>query len=151
MDEVEAVGWLSHLQGMADRHGWALQWVGPGDDGELQFCYTTGLYQYDLPELIVFGPCPDDAARLLNTLGARMRAGQRYVDGDPIDDVRRNARLMEVLDSRGHLIMAHALARATRPLPALQVIYPDRDGRWPWQPGSRIANVPILGIVPDVG
>lgn len=62
----------------------------------------------------MFGPCPDDAARLLNTLGARMRAGQRYVDGDSIDDVWHNARLMEVLDSRGHLIMAHVLARATR-------------------------------------
>ncbi|TKR22511.1 DUF4262 domain-containing protein [Cellulomonas hominis] len=150
MDEVEAVGWLSHLLGMADEHGWALQWVGPGD-GELQFCYTAGLYRYDLPELIVFGPCQADAARLLNTLGARMRAGNRYVDGDSIDDVWRHARVMEVLDSREHLVMAHPLARATRPLPALQVIYPDRDGRWPWQPGSRIANVPILGIVPDVG
>ena len=101
----------------------------PGD-GELQFCYTTGLSRYDLPELVVFGPCPPDASRLLNTLGARMRAGRRYADGDAIDDVWPRARLMEVLDSREHLVMAHALARATGPLPALQVIYPDRDGQW---------------------
>lgn len=150
MDEVEAVGWLSHLQGLAARRGWALQWVGPGD-GQLQFCYTVGLAAFDLPELVVFGPDQQDAARLLNTLGERMRAGRRYADGDPIDDVWPHARLMEVLDSREHLIMAHPVARSRRPLPALQVIYPDRDGRWPWQPGSRIADVPILGIVPDVG
>jgi len=150
MDEIETVGYLSHMQGLVDRHGWALQWVCPGE-GEPSMCYTAGLSAFDLPELVVFGPGTDDAAWLLNTLGARMRAGRRYVDGDSIDDVWRHGRLMEVLDSRDRMLVAHALSRAEQPLPALQVIYPDRDGRWPWQPGSRIANVPILGIVPDVG
>lgn len=150
MDEIETVGYLGYLQGLADRHGWALQWVGPGE-GEPAFCYTVGLSRFDLPELVVFGPGQRDSAWLLNTLAERMRAGRRYADGDSIDDLWPRARLMEVLDSRGHLLFAHALARAERPLPALQVVYPDRDGRWPWQHGSRIADVPILGVVPDVG
>ena len=44
-----------------------------------------------------------------------------------------------------------AIQKARKKVPALQVIYPDVHGVWPWQPGSRIADVPVLGIVPDLG
>ena len=34
------------------------------------------------------------------------------------------------------------------PLPALQVLYPDAAGLWPWQLGSTVADEPLLGPVP---
>jgi len=34
------------------------------------------------------------------------------------------------------------------PLPALQVLYPDAAGLWPWQEGSSVADEPLLGPVP---
>lgn len=36
------------------------------------------------------------------------------------------------------------------PLPALQVLYPDPAGLWPWQEGSGAADEPVLGPVPVV-
>jgi hypothetical protein len=73
--------------------------------------------------------------------------------GEVLEDriAGREMRVMEVLDSREHLLSAHVHARTAGPLPALQAIYPDIYGVWPWQPGSRIANGPLLGAVPDPG
>lgn len=151
MDPAFAVSYLSWMQQLMADHGWAVQYVGPGD-GEPQYCYTVGFYQHGLPELVVFGPTARGGQEMLNRLGDRVKAGQRYADGDVVRDLTtKELRLMEVLDSREHLTVAHLLSRSERPLPALQVIYADRDGRWPWQPGSRIADVPVLGVVPDLG
>lgn len=153
MDDDDAF-LLQHLSGAQrdiDERGYAVQCVF-GDGEHLAFAYTIGLHLLHQPELLVFGPDPDTASPMLGSIAARVVDGRRYVDGDVLEDrmAGREMRVMEVLDSREHLLYAHAYAGTEGPLPALQVIYPDINGVWPWQPGSRIASVPLFGVVPDL-
>ena len=143
---------LARTEQIIEERGWAQQHV-LGGAGEPAFTYTVGLHRAGLPELIVFGPPDDVAAPMLDSVAWQLRQGRAYVDGDVVDGRKGDqpVRVMEVLDSRTHLLHANALSPSPLPVPALQLIYPDRDGRWPWQPGSRIASVPLLGIVPDLG
>jgi hypothetical protein len=83
-----------------------------------------------------------------------MRDGATYADGQVLHDVVDGypVRLLDVLDSSEHLIVANALAGQTGhghgPVAALQVVFPDPRGRWPWQPGSTVAGLPVLGAAP---
>jgi hypothetical protein len=150
-DDAFLLGHLAGAQRDIDARGFAIQCV-LGDAEHLAFAYTIGLHLLDRPELLVFGPDPDTAYPMLGSIAAQVVDGRRLADGDVLDDTiaGRPMRVMEVLDSREHLLYAHVHARTAGPLPALQVIYPDIHGVWPWQPGSRIADVPLLGVVPDL-
>ena len=62
------------------------------------------------------------------------------------------AMLVEVRDSADYLLAANSMFAipGQGPLPALQVLYPDAGGLWPWQDGSMVADEPVLGPVPAV-
>jgi hypothetical protein len=53
-------------------------------------------------------------------------------------------------DSADYLLAANSMFAipGQGPLPALQVLYPDAAGLWPWQEGSTVADEPVLGPVP---
>lgn len=131
-------------------HGWLVQGVG-GDGDDPPFAYTVGLTVRDVPEFIVCGLAMPTAHTILNDLGERVRAGQRFTDGDVLSDVLRDydVRLVAVSDTRERLRVANTLfggadGTAVR---ALQVVYPDVEGRWPWEAGSGVAGQPVLGDV----
>lgn len=135
-------------------HGWAVQaifaegcWGPPGCDCGLPrevsppFAYTVGLFGFGHPEIVVFGLPIDTAHTVLNDLGKRIRQGSAF-DGDA--DVRvpgwsHRLRLVRFRDDADVpvLISAHRFYRATQaaPVPTLQAIWDDRDGRFPWEPG----------------
>jgi hypothetical protein len=138
--------YLDHMRGLVGMHGWAVVGV-EGDGVHPPFAYTVGLTPRDRPELVVTGldPCP--ATRLLNAAaeylldtavpapGESMRIG----DGPVMEIVR-------VTEPTAHLLVAAEFyGKLTQ---ALQLVYVDDRGHWPWCPdyhGSQ-GGQPVLGL-----
>lgn len=116
------------------------------DPDTIGFSYTVGLSAHDHPELIIFGLPMRMAQTLLNDLAFRViDKNARFHAGQEIHDLIRDypARLVEVADSTEHLTIANRIY--TAPVAALQVLYPDAEGRWPWDENSGVALEPVLG------
>lgn len=135
-------------------HGWAITAVF-GEGVDPPFAYTVGLSGYaGHPELVIVGLPSGVSGRLLNDYGERVRAGERLRAGDLVIDahVGLPLRLIGVTDSmQAEMLDANALYQGAdgRPIPALQVVWSDRGGRFPWELGYSVpmSLQPLLGPV----
>ena len=119
----------------------------------LETCwYTVGLTGHGHPELIVFGLPPDLARHALRTVAADVIAGRRGIAaGQLADDVLagHEVRFVEVTEPDRHLPAAALCYAGPGPaMRALQIVWPDRYHRWPWQVGTRVSDMPVLGEHP---
>lgn len=153
-DTYDQCAYLDRLVAVMRRHGWATRCVLGGPDRP-PHAYTVGLFEHDAPELIVFGLHHVAADDLLGRIAARARDGARFTHGQVLDDVYPGYRymLLDVADTGEHLPDAYDFIEPGPPgehrLHAWQVVYPDRDGLWPWEAGSRVAYLPLLGLIPE--
>ncbi len=156
-DAYDRCAYLDRLVAIMRRHGWATRCV-EGAAGRPPRAYTVGLFEHDAPELIVFGLHPLAADDLLGRIAQRARGGTRFAHGQILDDVYPGHpdypyMLLDVADTGEHLPDAYGFIEPRPPgeqrLRAWQVVYPDRDGRWPWDHGSRVAYLPLLGLIPE--
>lgn len=133
-----------------EQYGVHITGVGAGDD-KPPFAYTTGLVPHGHPELVVYGLEMRIAQSLLNTLAfSVINDGACYGHGDTVHQLVRAfpVRLVRMTDTTQDLTVANSLYGVDGPIDALQLVLPDQDGRWPWQPGSGVANLPARGPVP---
>jgi hypothetical protein len=131
-----------------DRDGVHLQFV--PQPMALESCwYTIGLAGRGHPELIIFGLPPDVARPALHSVAGDIIAGRRTVrPGQHADDVLEGhqAQFVPVSEPERHLPAAALFYAGTgTAIRALQIVWPDRYGRWPWQTGTRVADMPVLG------
>lgn len=156
--EVQRQQWLDQedawMRETVRRHGWAVQAVlgegcwgsascqcGLPRGGAPPFAYTVGLYGFGHPELLVYGLPDGDACWVLNNLAERVRQGQRFAPGRvyPLDDSPRQVHLFAFHDDGPVpvLISAQRFYDRSRadPVPALQCVWNDGRGRFPWEPG----------------
>jgi hypothetical protein len=78
---------LSRIQESIDAHGRHIVIV-PEDDEGPGFAYSIGLYRtLGHPEVIIFGLDVDDLHRAVNNVGAEVRRGRRFGEGDTSDEV----------------------------------------------------------------
>jgi hypothetical protein len=109
-------------------------------EGDLpEFSYTIGLYKnFNHPEVLVYGLARERAHRLLNDLGDDLRAGEKYLVGQTYDSLLEGYlctfRTIPTAQYREHLGWA-SWFYDHGDFPSLQLVYPDREGRWPWQDG----------------
>ena len=129
------------IQRAVEEHGWAVQLISAGDENEPAFAYTIGLFKnWNHPELIVLGLRLELMHSMVNEIGARVKAGARFTAGDSLQDVSGgyDVRLRAVQDERSY--RAHVgYARwfySGAPFPLLQVVWPDRGGHFPGEPGA---------------
>lgn len=109
------------------------------DEKGPSFAYTFGVCEeFKHPELIIYGLDPRDMHRVLNNAGKLIRAGTSYQDGDVIHD------LLE-----GYPCAVRSVNPSWYPktctwtlwfyqqasFPALQLVWPDKNGRFPWDTG----------------
>ncbi|KAA1421763.1 DUF4262 domain-containing protein [Nocardioides humilatus] len=129
--------YLEMLQGVIDTHGWAVQAV-EKDRWRPGFHYTVGLTPFCIPELLVTGMRQREAMDLLNGAAHHLihHAAPPFIHGDRDQwEHGVSTEAVDVAEPSIHLVMAYELyGPAVR---AVQLVYADDHGRWPWEVGFR--------------
>jgi hypothetical protein len=134
--------YLDHLRELIATYGWAVQSV-ERDGIHPPWAYTVGLTAAGRPELVVTGMSSVRSWQLLNDVASHVlharapRPGARVplIDGPTIEFVElsgETARLANAVEIYGTGIRA------------LQLVYADDHGYWPWDAAYR-GRQPILG------
>ncbi|WP_396127172.1 DUF4262 domain-containing protein [Edaphobacter bradus] len=118
--------------------GWFVNKIAEDSEGP-GFAYSFGLYErYQHPEIIIFGLPPDIMHRLINDIGKRVSGGMRYGDGDQSHDLLEDYscvfRRVNPLRYRETLTWTMWFYESSD-FPALQLFWPDKAHRFPWDPG----------------
>jgi hypothetical protein len=118
-----------------DRVGWAVVAV-EDERGEHVHTYTVGLTRdHGHPELIFSGAGFHTAHHVLDALADAVGGGRRLAAGQRLrpDEVGRECLLVRVADP-SRLVLAQSIYGGPAVVvPALQVVWADERGRWPWE------------------
>lgn len=102
-------------------------------DGQMiSMSYSVGLSDMGLPELITFGIPAETARFLLNTSAKKMKNGQLKTAVAMEEIANSPLFFMPVPKERTDGFLNVANSRAGRDLDAIQLIWPDAKGRFPW-------------------
>src|SRR5580693_10435028 len=117
-----------------------------GDCSRTPYSYTLGLTDRELPELVVTGVPHKRAADMLARAAWDVLAGETLAPGNRIRTVGGLlAEVVKVDEPGAHLDVAADLYG--QQLAALQLVYSDRHGHWPWDRKFRDGRggQPVLG------
>lgn len=125
-----------------DQHGWFVMSVAPNKDevGDL-WSYSTGLfYHYRHPEIIVFNEPAELQQSIINAIGDRVKAGERFEPGKGYADIIGNFDVQfRPMHPSHYLDWVNSACwfydDDPNSFPVLQCFYPDMQGKFPWQPG----------------
>ncbi|MBV8700049.1 MAG: DUF4262 domain-containing protein [Bradyrhizobium sp.] len=126
------------IVGNVRKHGCHIVGIMP-DEERLGYAFSIGLFvNYGHPEIVIFGLDRRDAGNVINDIRDRVSRGQRYAAGDVGDQLLvghktcfADVPLQCYRDYLGTAIWFYA--KSPRPFPCLQLVWPDRAGRFPWQ------------------
>jgi hypothetical protein len=126
---------------MADvkEHGWHVLIVG-ADARTDGWVYSIGMWHtLRSPELVMAGLPADSEHRLINDIGTRVRQGEQLDPAVPLQDLLTSGRSLAVRPVHKTWyapLFGYAMWFAQRPpQPFLQVVWPDKQGRFPWDDG----------------
>lgn len=110
-----------------------------------EFSYTVGLTGHGLPELVVLAQRPETAVRLVQMWGDYLLDDSSVLPGELLRTGPWLLEAVQVSRPKEHLLVADQLYGAD--VRALQLVWADPRGRWPWEPGHRArrAGQPVLG------
>ena len=125
-----------------------------GDEEWPEFAYTVGLFHsFNHPEVIVLGLPGETAQAILNNLADVIRTGKRFAAGE-VSEVLLENYACKFLAIPPAQVTAHFgwafWYYGDSPFPTLQLVYPDREHRWPWDKGVAtgfLEQQPILSTV----
>lgn len=136
---------LAYVRGMLEEHPWVV--IGVDREGyRPPYSYTVGLTELDRPELLITGLAKDRAANVL------IAVAEQVVDtGAPAVGARiqlpgkRPGEVVRLTEPSVHLGVAADLYGER--ITALQLVYADIKGRFPWDKQFRNgrAGQPVLG------
>ncbi|HEX2172884.1 MAG TPA: DUF4262 domain-containing protein, partial [Dehalococcoidia bacterium] len=119
------------------KFGWHAQEVFPTpDDPGYPFTYTIGLTDKGHPELIVFGLPGDAAHKVLIAALWKLEHGE-VKEGELTDEILRRYPVVFRELPADKAAEDHTFQAAVyygRPVRFMQIIWPDRAGRFPWHP-----------------
>jgi len=135
------------------QHGWQVTGI-PADGQGPGWAYTIGLWHsHRMPELAMFGLDIRSMQTVLNDLGQGGVAGQPLEAEQQRNDVANVPVVLKSIDYRWYKAFFGTAIGYYRkpPFPFLQVVWPNRDGVFPWQPGGEdlLARQPRLDLPPD--
>lgn len=136
--------YLDEVRATMLKHGWAVQYV---ESDRTPYAYTIGLSDHGLPELLATGIAPQRAVRLLNRVADDALRGEPLTPGARITvPAGPLIEIVEVEHPDAHMDMAVAFYGSE--LRALQLVWADRGGRWPWAAsfGDGRGRQPVLGV-----
>jgi hypothetical protein len=103
----------------------------PADERGPGFAYSVGLHRsFQHPEVIIVGLARDVMHGMLNDLADRVRQGERFEAGATSDE------FLEGYACTFREVQGRLYVDDWQPFPALQLVYPDRERRWPWDPDA---------------
>ena len=135
-----------------EEQGVHLVHVEPEEGEGPAYSYTVGLtHTYGHPEVLVIGLSGEVAQELLDVVsdqvagGLKLEGGRLHdgvVDGYPVVCLPLNGAAID-----GYLGVA-LWAYQNEEFDAVQLVYPDKMGRWPWTEGTQkafVSNQPVVG------
>lgn len=146
-------GYLAALAGDVAARGLAVMYM-RGAPGAPSYAYTIGLTPHGHPELLMAGMCVETAHYVLDTLGRDVLAGAWLRPGDTVDGLLEGGYPVALA---GPVVPEHDddyPIRYARELyseagPAMQVLIPDLEYRFPWHPGYEMTRQPLLCPSPE--
>jgi hypothetical protein len=142
--DADVDDYLDELRRTMLQSGWAVQYV---DGGRSPLAYTVGLHDCGLPELLMTGVSQQRAMRLLNIVAKDMMAGKSLTPGQKV--AVRSGPLMEAVEvANPDAHMEWAVAFGGQGVRALQLVWADGRGRWPWAAAfsDGRGRQPVLGV-----
>jgi len=119
-----------------EQWGWYVLKVGAGESTP-PFAYSVGLYEhFKHPEIIILGLDLDTMHHLINDAGKQIRLGHHYESGHKYSDLLAHyeCEFRSVAPGRYDRFLNYALwYYGGLHFPALQLVWPDRHGRFPWE------------------
>lgn len=126
---------LDEHRSLIEEGGWSHVMV-VGDVTRPPFVYTVGLTRLEgHPEVVVSGPDLDTACGVLHSAAEAVVEGERFAAGREVDLDGVPLRVVAVRRP-AHLVVAqdiYATPGHAGLVPALQLVWPDDAGRWPWE------------------
>ncbi|MBR0754645.1 DUF4262 domain-containing protein [Bradyrhizobium jicamae] len=121
-------------------HGCHIMGIG-GDASTPDYAFSIGLFvNYGHAEIVIFGLRPATAQAIINDIRDQAASGRMFADGDVCDDIIVGHKVcfaeVPLADYQAYLGTAiWFYAKQSRPFPCLQLVWPDREGRFPWDEG----------------
>lgn len=113
--------------------------------------YTVGLSDNsEMSEIIVFGLPQDTAVKVLNLAADKLREGTAKPDELLTEICNLSMVLKVVPKSIANEYTLQARYRAKRDVPVMQLVWPDRNGKFPWEDNYKkefLAHQPNLFIL----
>jgi hypothetical protein len=151
-DRLASMNWITTQIG---EHGWAVS--GISGDGQLPpRAYSVGMWlTCQSAELISCGIPVQNGAGIINAIGSRIADGDEISPDTVITDVCPAPLTLRPVDLSWRMTSLFGLSDAfygfVRP-PYLQVVWADRNGRFPWEPGFHpgfLGMQPLLWLPRD--
>lgn len=122
------------------KHGWTPLWIAR----EIGYAHTVGVYHsFGQPEIVMFGLEGPGMQLWLNAAVEHGRDHGWPADGEPFHGVLDDfpTQLRTVHDSWQNALFgaAHRFYRGKR-VPVRQLVWPDRNGRWPWDGEATLSS-----------
>ncbi|SRR6266700_4769535 len=121
-----------------DEYGWAVVHVGASGD-EPNYAYSVGLFEkFGHPEVIVFGLHPDVLQDMINRIGDEVKQGKSFAASTVSSDLLEGypCAFRPVAAGAVRAYMGAGLRYYARDFPAVHCVWPDRQGRFPWDSGA---------------
>lgn len=135
-DEYQTI-WRRRVRARIDDGGWYATSV----ESWPWLTYTTGLWSHGHPELCIFGLEPPQGHQVLDAVGALVTEGLHIGDGDEIP-IRPGLPLLAFPLPKPENVILKTYdfyeRGASESIPALQLMYPDVHGVWPWEPDCHL-------------
>jgi hypothetical protein len=137
--------YLEYLRGQLERHCWIVIGV-QRDRYRPPYSYTIGLTDHGRPELVVTGLPQRRAVDLLNDVAAHLLHTQAPSPGERVPLIGGPlVEIVRVAEPSAHLRVAAEFCGPQ--FAAIQLVYADDRGHWPWERGFRggRGGQPVLG------
>lgn len=144
-----------------EQYGWATMGVGGGVDEEGHggpFSYSQGLMLLGHPDIFITGLHPRTAHGFISMIYESVKAGNRYEPGVDYTDLAEGFparfRRVDPFWVHEHMTATWIYYGEFHPqitTEALQLVYPDAQGRWPWEAGCDrkiVRSLPRLDLPP---
>ncbi len=117
------------------RFGCHITWI---HDATPEFAFSIGLFlNFEQPEVIVFGLDPETIRTVINDIRNYAAAGEKFAPGTRTSKllVHHDVYFVEVPVAMYPAYLGSAIwfyQSLVRPFPCVQLVWPDRQGRFPW-------------------